>query len=72
MGNNATKKDKMRVTQRRREFKQNEEKEKKKDEKSRKGKDDTHKPDYPITEVCPLLTTISLFDRVSSSSIESS
>jgi hypothetical protein len=65
MGNNATKKDKMRVTQRRREFKQNEEKGKK-DEKSRKGKDDTHKPDYPITELWPL------FDRVSSSSIESS
>jgi hypothetical protein len=55
----------MGVTQRRREFKQNEEKGKK-DEKSRKGKDDTHKPDYPITELWPL------FDRVSSSSIESS
>jgi len=52
------KKEKIRVTQRR-EFQQNEEKGKRKvviegDD------DDTHKPDYPITGVWPLLTTISL------------
>jgi hypothetical protein len=34
---------------------------KKKVQKSLKKKDDTHKPDYPITGVWPLLTTISLF-----------